>query len=208
MLLDGCEVFDCEQGSEEWLRARAGIVTASTFSDVMAKGRSKGSVSEQRRKLLFATAAEIITGEPTPHFGGNRHTQRGHALEPVVRSLYEMHTEEDVTTVGFIRRGRIGYSPDACVGMRAGFECKTRLPDLQIALLEADRLPLDHYLQCQGGLLVTGWPWIDYWSYCKGLPVFKKRIERDHATLSELNSELNIFHREVDMLVKKYGRPS
>ena len=40
--MDDIQVFDCEQGSDEWHLARAGTVTASVFSTVLAKGRGGG----------------------------------------------------------------------------------------------------------------------------------------------------------------------
>ena len=70
---DELQVFDCEQGTPEWLAARAGVVTASVFDVVQMKGRG-GGVSETRRKLLYQLAAEIITGQPCPQWGGNAHT--------------------------------------------------------------------------------------------------------------------------------------
>jgi hypothetical protein len=33
--------------------------------------------------------------------------------------------------------------------------------------------------QCQAGLLVSGRAWIDFISYCGGMPLFVKRVEPD-----------------------------
>lgn len=200
MLLDGCEVFNCEQGTPEWHQARCGIVTASTFSDVLAGG--KGIT---RTKLLYSVAAERITGQATPSWSGNAHSERGHALEPEIRALYEATSPEDVTQVGFIRRGRIGCSPDACVGEDGGLEIKTKLPHLQIEALEKGTLPSDHVAQVQGILLVTGWKFCDFRSYWPGLPQLKVRVYRDLDYLSRLSTELARFHNDVDAIVAKYG---
>lgn len=201
MLLEGCEVFNCAQGTPEWHAARCGIVTASTFSDVLAGG--KGIT---RTTLVHSVAAEIITGQPTPGWGSNAHTERGHALEPEIRSLYEATSPDDVEQVGFIRRGRIGCSPDACVGDVGGLEIKTKLPHLQIEALERGTLPPEHVAQVQGILLVTGWQWCDFRSYWPGLPQLKVRVYRDLDYLGRLSSELQRFHNDVDAIVEKYGR--
>ena len=198
-MLDGCEVFDCDQSSPEWFAARCGVVTASRFSDVLAGG--KGIT---RTKLLYETAAEILSGEPAEGFQGNKHTERGKAWEPEVRSLYAATAREPITQVGFIRRGRIGCSPDSCVGQNGGLEIKTRLPHLQIEVLENGELPSSNRAQVMGQLLVTGWDFIDYISYSRGLPLFQIRVQRDLSYLSNLKSELDRFINDVDRIVEKY----
>lgn len=202
-LLADCEVFDCEQNSPEWYAARCGVVTASTFKEVMAKGRNGGE-SEGRAKLIYSTAAEILTGIPTPSWGGNAHTERGHAMEQEVRDLYEATSPEPVKRIGFIRRGRIGCSPDSGVGENGGLEIKTKLPHLQLAALDKGVLPSEHVAQSQGILLVTGWQFIDFRSYWPGLPQLKVRVYRDTDYLSRLLHELSLFHTEVDRVVAKY----
>ena len=198
-MLDACEIIDCEQGGPEWFAARCGVVTASNFSDVLAGG--KGIT---RRKLLYATAAEILAGEPAETFAGNKHTERGKLWEAEIRSLYMATAREPVTQIGFIKRGRIGCSPDSCVGTEGGLEIKTRLPHLQIEVLEAGVLPSENVAQVQGQMLVTGWQFIDYISYSRGLPTFEIRVFRDTEYLSKLNGELARFNAEVDAIVEKY----
>ena len=202
-LLADCEVFDCEQNSPEWYQARCGIVTASTFATVMAKGRGGGE-SEGRAKLVYSTAAEILTGKPTPAWEGNGHTKRGHEMEQEVRDLYEATSQEPVTRIGFIRRGRNGCSPDAAVGYVGGFEAKTKLPHLQLAALDKGTLPSEHVAQVQGILFVTGWQRIDFRSYWPGLPQLKLRVFRDIDYLMKLSHELQQFHADVDRVVAKY----
>lgn len=202
MLLEGCEVFNCEQGTESWFAARCGVVTASTFSDVMAKGRG-GAPSETRRKLLYSTAAEIVSGRPSEGFQGNRYTERGKEWEDEVRSLYSASTDDDVTQVGFIRRGRIGCSPDSCVGDNGGLEIKTHAPHILIPMLERGELPPEHKPQVQGCLLVTGWQWMDFVAYYRGLPPLEVRVYRDLDYLSDLSAALAQFHSEVDTIVAR-----
>jgi len=207
MSLDAIEVFnseDCPQGSPEWFAARAGIVTASCFSDVLASGRGGGE-SKTRTKLLRTLATEVITGKPVPGWGGNEHTERGHALEDEARSLYASGCSEEVTQVGFVRRGRIGASPDSLIGEHGLLEIKTKLPHLQIELLEAGTLPSEHVAQVQGQMLVTGRLWCDFISYWPGLPLFEIRVQRDNAYLSSLNNSLTQFIREMDALIARYG---
>lgn len=200
--MDELQIIDCEQNSDAWYAARAGVVTASEFSTVMAKGRG-GAPSETRKKLLAIKAAEIITGGPVSAWQGNEHTERGHAMEQEIRDLYEATADEPVYQVGFMRRGRIGCSPDACVGDVGLFEAKSCLPHIQIARLESGGVPSEHFAQCQGQLLVSGRQWVDYRSYSPGLPQLRVRVRRDLPYLSTLNQELQQFIRELDALVNK-----
>ena len=202
MLNEELQIFECEQNSDAWYAARAGIVTASEFSTVLAKGRG-GAPSETRKKLLAIKAAEIITGGAVQAWQGNEHTERGHILEQEIRDLYEATSEHPVTQVGFMRRGRMGCSPDAVVGDDGLFEAKSCLPHIQITRLENGSLPSEHLAQVMGQLLVSGRQWVDYRSYSPGLPQLRVRVHRDLAYLSTLNTELQQFNRELDALVAK-----
>lgn len=199
---DALQIFDCEQGTPEWHAARCGVVTASVFATVMAKGRG-GGPSETRKKLLYQLAAETITGEHVPTWDGNKHTERGHAMEPQVRDLYMATCDEECRQVGFMRRGRIGCSPDTLVGEHGLLEIKTKLPHLQIEAALAGVLPSEHVAQVQGQLLVTGRQWCDFRSYWPGLPELRVRVYRDLPYLSTLHQELQTFVRELDALVDK-----
>lgn len=200
-MLDELQIFeDLEQGTPEWHAARCGVVTASVFHTVLAKGHG-GAPSETRKKLLYQLAAETITGEYVPTWDGNKHTERGHVMEPQVRDLYMATSALDCRQVGFMRRGRIGCSPDTLVGDEGLLEIKTKLPHLQIEAVLAGKLPSNHVAQVQGQLLVSGRQWCDFRSYWPGLPELRVRVYRDLPYLSTLNQELQVFIRELDALV-------
>lgn len=196
------QIFDCEQGTPEWLSARAGVLSASVFGVTMMKGRG-GGPSETRNKLLYQLAAERITGEPCPQWGGNEHTERGKVMEAQVRDLYEATSELPVRQIGFARRGMIGASPDSLVGDDGLLEIKTKLPHLQIDAVLAGVLPTEHQAQVQGQLLVTGRQWCDFRSYWPGLPQLKVRVYRDLEFMSMLNTAIRQFNAELDSLVAK-----
>lgn len=200
-MLDELQIFeDLQQGTPEWHAARCGVITASVFHTVLAKGRA-GAPSETRKKLLYQLAAETITGEYVPTWDGNKHTERGHVMEPQVRDLYMATSALDCRQVGFMRRGRIGCSPDTLVGEEGLLEIKTKLPHLQIEAVLAGKLPSEHVAQVQGQLLVSGRQWCDFRSYWPGLPELRVRVYRDLPYLSTLNQELQYFIRELDALV-------
>ena len=200
--MNDLRIFDCEQGSPEWLKARAGVPSASVFATVIAKGRG-GGPSETRAKLLRQLAAEVITGEPQPTWAGNQHTERGKAMEAQVRDLYESSSDLPVSEVGFMMRGRVGCSPDALVGDDGLLEIKTALAEKQIERLEAGVLPPEYKAQVMGQLYVSGRQFCDFISYWPALPQLRVRVYRDLDYLSNMKAELDRFVIELDALVSK-----
>lgn len=201
------QLIDCEQNSEEWLKARMGIPTASEFSTVMAKGRGGGD-SKTRQTYLYKLAGEIITGQPMESFT-SVHTERGHAMEAEARSAYEFMIDADCQRVGFIRSGRKGASPDSLVGDVGLVEIKTKLPHLVIEALLRGEFPPEHKAQCQGQLWVSEREWVDIAVYWPGMPLFVTRAVRDEPYIREMSSAVDQFNAELDMIVDRvraYGR--
>lgn len=197
-------IHDCAQNSPEWFEARRGIPTASEFSTVLAKGRGGGE-SVTRRKYLLTLAGQILTGEVVQTWAGNEHTERGHAMEDDARRLYAFQRDTEPTLVGFMRRGRAGASPDSTVGTSGLLEIKTKLPHLQLEVLEQDRLPPEHVAQVQGQLWVSGRDWCDFVSYWPKLPLFVTRVYRDEAYIAALAKAVAEFNEELDAIVAKYS---
>lgn len=198
------QIYDCEQGSDEWLKARLGIPTASEFHSVLAKGKGL-----TRRTYLLKLAGELLTGEPMERYS-NHHMERGKEMEAEARALYEFQTDHELTRVGFVRNEGIipdvviGCSPDSLIGVDGALEVKTKLPHLQLEVLESGKVPSEHIAQCQGTLLVTGRSWVDFVSYWPKLPPFIKRVHRDEMYIAELRVELKLFDKELKNIVELY----
>lgn len=197
-------IYDFPQGSPEWFECRRGIPTASEFATVLAKGRGGGE-SVTRRKYLLTLAGQIITGEIVAAWEGNEHTERGKAMEDEARSCYAFQCDADPKPVGFMRRGRAGASPDSLIGTDGVLEIKTKLPHLQLEVLEQNRLPPEHVAQVQGQLLVSGREFCDFVSYWPRLPLFVVRVYRDEPYIASLSQALADFNGELDAIVAKYS---
>ncbi len=192
------EIYDqIEQGSDEWRRLRAGIPTASEFSALLAKGEGK-----TRAALMRRLAGERITGEPEETFS-NGAMARGKEMEAKARATYALVTDAEPRLVGFVRNGNCGASPDAFLGEDGVLELKTAKPSVLIALLEADRFPLEHIAQCQGALLVTGRQWVDICVFWPGLPMLVKRAYRDVVYLANLRKEIDTFNADLAAMVER-----
>lgn len=196
--MDDLLIFDCAQNSPEWTEARRGIPTASRFSDILAKGQGI-----TRRKYLLTLAGELLTGDCAEGFT-NAHMERGHAMEDDARQLYAFMHEVDPVLVGFMRRGRVGASPDSLIGEDGLLEIKTKLPHLHLDCLEKGKLPSEHVAQVQGQLMVSGRAWCDFVSYWPRMPLFTIRVDRDDTYIAKLRQEVDDFLGELDVIVSKY----
>lgn len=198
------DIIDCEQGSPEWFAARLGVVTASEFHTVMAKGKG-GADSKTRATYMRKLIGELMTGEQSDNYT-NAHMERGKLMESEARDYYAFMTDIQSQRVGFLRRGRVGCSPDSLIGDNGLHEIKTKLPHLHIEVLLADELPPEHKAQCQGALWVSGREWIDFQSYWPKMPPFIKRCYRDEVYIKELETSVNQFIEEMDILHEKISK--
>ena len=168
---------DIEQGSDEWLAVRRGILTASEMRLIMTPTLRPAS-NDKERAHLFELIGQRITGYTEPHYISDD-MLRGHEDEIESRIRYAEHFYP-VTECGFVTRDMggfvIGYSPDGLVGDDGLIECKSRRQKYQIETILADEVPAEYLLQIQTGLLVTGRKWLDFVSYCGGMPMFVKRV--------------------------------
>ncbi|MFD0987415.1 lambda exonuclease family protein [Methyloligella solikamskensis] len=194
-------VLNCEQGSEKWALARAGIPTASEFSCLLAKGRG-GKESKARRTYLLKLAGERLTGVPMENYT-NAHMERGRVMEAEARDLYAFLTDTDPDQVGFIRRGDTGCSPDGLLGTKGAIEIKTKMAHLHLDCLLRDEFPEEHKAQCQGILWITERDWIDLVIYWPNLPLIVKRAWRDEPYIEELASAVGRFNEELLEVVEK-----
>ena len=168
---------DIEQGGEEWLALRRGILTASEMRLILTPTMRTAS-NDKERAHMFEILGQRITGYTEPHYISDD-MLRGHEDEVAARIRYAEHFAP-VTECGFVTNDDhgvvIGYSPDGLVGDDGLIECKSRRQKYQIETILADEVPAEYLLQCQTGLLVTGRKWLDFVSYCGGLPMVVKRV--------------------------------
>lgn len=193
--------YDLVQGSDEWLKARLGIITMSEVECLLVAGKSASGLGVGALTYANRLVAERITGEPADEFQGNRYTERGHELEPVARELYSSNSELEVIECGFITNHGVGYSPDSLPGDGL-LEIKTKTATKQVEIILSGEVPKEHIPQCQGGLWVSGRDWIDFVSYARGLPLFIKRIERDEDVIRKIADGCERLYEEVDRRMK------
>jgi hypothetical protein len=200
---------DVVQGTEEWLAARRGIVTASVIGQLITPRTVQPAGNDASRALTRTLVAERITGW-TEHVYVSGDMMRGTMDEPIARDLYG-RTVAPVTECGFmIRDGRgwrLGYSPDGLVGDDGLIEVKSRRPKEHLATILADAVPLENLAQLQAGLFVSGRAWCDYISYCGGMPMWVKRVFPDERWFDAIVVALAAFeHTAAGMLATYHER--
>lgn len=195
------EIYTHDQGSEKWFQCRLGIISASKFSDVLAKGTGK-----VRKNYILKLAGEIITGTRRKSYQ-NDDLKRGIEQEPIARAEYELVTGKSVDQIGFAKLGRIGCSPDGLIRSDGGIEIKSVIPEVQIETVLANKIPTGHKAQMQGCMMVLDCDWWDFVSFSPLIKnknyIFIKRMFRDAGYIANLEKELLSFIRELDDMVKK-----
>lgn len=189
---------ELQQGTEEWLSARCGIVTMSEVQCLLVNGKSASGFGAGALSYMDQLIGERITGEPAEGWGGNAHTERGKEFEPVARDLYTQRTGNQPEEVGIILNRGAGYSPDGLIGNDGAIEIKTKLPKYQVKVILDGEVPKEHMAQCQGGLWLSEREWIDFVSYWPGMPLFVKRAYRDEKMIRTIAERVEAFYEELD----------
>ena len=223
--------IQCQQGSSEWLQARAGVITASMFATAVTKltrasgDRKAGDFSATSDKYASDLAIEIISGKPYGEPPKAWTLQRGHELEPLARIAYETRTGNIAEEAGLVLTddSAFGYSTDGLVdpvydGGRvvssAGL-IEVKCPvDSQKILAMWSTGDVDEYMhQMQGGMWITGATWCDFLMYVPDLePVGKdlyvQRVHRDDTFIEQMERDLLAFHRRARAVEAKLRAPA
>jgi len=196
-------IDEYSQGTPQWRDALIGNPGASSFKRIVT---TKGEPSKSREEYMMELAGEVVTGEKTETYS-NKRMEDALILEDESRANYEYYHDVDIRQVAICypdEEKRYHASPDGLiVGESGGFETKDAIPKVQIKRLYKGTLPTEHYTQCQGSLLVTGY---DYWifqSYCRKMPPLTLTIKRDEKFISALARELDKFCLELAQMIRK-----
>lgn len=200
-------IHNCEQRSAEWYAARLGIITASAVGKLLTPTLKVAS-NDTARGLIASLVAERITGRVEPTFVSDD-MFRGIEHEPYARDLYSGLFQQAVE-VGFMRRDEddwtLGYSPDGLVADEGLIEIKCPRSKGHVQTILLDEVPAYYMAQLQAGLLVTGRKWIDYVSFCAGLPLYVKRVLPDPAWQDALVAACQAFETTAAQMVADYDQ--
>lgn len=200
-----------EQGSEAWVRARLGRVTASRVADIIAKGRGGGHAAS-RESYMDELIAERFTGQPAERFV-NDAMRWGTANEAGARTLYEFLRNVEVEQVGFIDHLTIpsaGASPDGLIGDNGLIEIKAPNTSTHLATIRRDVVPEKYITQIHWQAACTRRKWCDFVSYDPRveprLQLFIKRVPIDQVLVAKLEDAvrdfINDLEKQIEWLIK------
>jgi hypothetical protein len=197
---------DVEQGTDEWLELRRGILTASTIGQLITPSLKPAS-NQAARSLTLTLVAERITGHIDPVFVSDD-MLRGQMEEPLARDAYSEFRKANVEQIGFMTEDRwgftIGASPDGLVGNDGGIEVKSRRAKKHLQTILSDAVPPENMAQVQTCMLVSGREWWDYISYSAGLPLWVKRAYPDKKWQQVILIAAEAFEREAAQMIDQY----
>jgi len=210
-------ILDLPQGSQEWLEARAEVITASRFIDaraqlkVASKNGKAGDFTGKAIDYAWTIAMERISGQPLDQTFVTWQMRRGSELEPGGRMAYEIKTGQVVGDSGLILTDDsvFGYSSDGLVGDDGLVEIKCPASCQKIGSIWSDPVnaTAEYIDQIQGGMWITGRKWCDFIMYCPwlesvGKELFIQRVERDDNYIEALEQDLLAFNA----LIEKYRK--
>lgn len=194
---------DLFQGSDEWLAARCGMLTASEMHLIVTPATLKPARNEKERAHLYELLAQRITKFVEPHYVSDD-MLRGQDDEIEALGIYAQHYAP-TEAAGFITNDKwgftLGYSPDALVGSDGLVECKSRRQKFQVETFVvhafAGTIPSDYVIQVQTGLLVSERSWCDFVSYSGGLPMAVIRVFPDATVQNAIISAAGAFEERL-----------
>ena len=196
-------IFEGEQRTPEWFAARAGRLTGSRASDMLATIKSGEAAT--RRDYRTQLVVERLTGYPQESGYINADMQWGIDHEAEAFAAYEAQSGSLVRRTGFLSHTELmaGCSLDGDVEDFAGIvEVKCPKSATHWGYLRANAVPANHLPQIQHNLWVTGAQWCDFVSYDPrfpdGMQVFIKRVVRSELDIIAYQRCAEKFLDEVD----------
>ncbi len=190
-------IHEVEQNSPEWHVLRAGIPTASEFSNIVTPAKWEPSASQER--YLNALVHERRIGFSEDEFQSDD-MRWGNEYEQDAVDCYEFQNEVSTVKIGFVTddRKRYGASPDRFVGEDGLVEIKcpkgsTHVGYMRNRSIEKEKLP-----QLMGQLLLTGRKYVDIVSYHPKWEPVIIRVERDEQKIETLRTLLESFCDRLD----------
>jgi len=199
--------MNAPQGSDAWLAARAGCLTASAIADMIAKTKTGESAS--RANLRARLVAERLTGVPQgPDLSNNPAVRWGTDHEPLARAAYEVSRGVMVDQTGLVMHPEIqwaGASPDGLIDDDGLLEIKAPNTATHLEYLLAGIPPRKYQPQMLWQMECTGRQWCDFASFDPRLPddlqLFVVRLDRDQARIDEIRAEAIAFLAEVEEMI-------
>lgn len=196
-----------EQGSSEWKKEKAGVITGTRLEKVMGS-------KTLRENIKMELVSEILTGQ-IAEVPASLTMQRGTNEEPFAIKEYKERTGKDIQEFGLILHEKypfIGVSPDGLTGdLKHAVEVKNPNSSTHARYLVDGKLPKKYYWQVvQYFVVIDTLETLDFISHDSRVkldklklmvcPVTRKEIQEDAD--KALNAMLQI-KKEVDEIISE-----
>lgn len=196
-----------EQGSEEWFEARRGLMTASEMKFLVSK-TLKLIDDEKERDHCYELAAQRISGWVEQSFITDD-MLRGNVDEVRAKAKYQEVYKTQIENMGFITNDKfgftMGFSPDGMLdGRRRFLECKSRRQKFQLRTINGYKVPREHVIQVQTGLMISECESCDFVSYSGGWPMVTIPMKPDPVIQDVIFQASYKFEKRIKEIVKQY----
>jgi putative phage-type endonuclease len=208
-------IVEAMAGTDNWVAARRGCLTASRMADAMAylKTKSKDGQlveAEARRKLKFDLLAERLTGIAVSHYVTPA-MQHGIEQQPHATAAYEAATGEIVGPEVFVLHPRIdwfGATPDGLIGDAGIVEIKCPTTPTFLRWVTEGEVPAEHKPQMLAQLACTGRAWCDFIAFDPRVPephqLFIRRFEPEQSEIARIEVEAEKFLAELADMADRF----
>ncbi|WP_211828700.1 lambda exonuclease family protein [Kistimonas asteriae] len=199
----GFDPTKIEQGSPEWHRMRAGVVTASRADCLLA-----GKDTAKRQSYLAELVAQVCTGL-IPEEINAKALNWGKDNELNAREAYSAETFSVVKSIPLIYKDdlmRFGCSPDGLLSER-GLELKCPWASrTYIEFVCSDKIKPEYQKQCQFSMWVTD---LEKWDFASFDPRMRTKklqivtIKRDEKMMRQFDTCAAEFLADMDIMLAR-----
>lgn len=201
----GMIISGADQGSQEWLNIKLGVLSASNASKIVAK-----KDSETRNTYMSELVAQVATGIMEEF--NSKYTEWGHLHENAARSSYEFESGFELSQVPFIFKDesfREGCSLDSIANGKIPVEIKCPYNSVHyVKFFCDDKIKPEYVWQYQYQMRVTGADiahFVQYDPRMKSSPLKIVEVARDAEKQSMLDEAVPSFISDMDRMLAKIG---
>lgn len=198
--------IDLNQGSQDWLKLKLGVLSASNASKIVAK-----QGTQTREGYLFELVSQVATRAHAPISAAA--VEWGKSFEEPARASFELTHGHSIEPAPFVFKDetfREGASPDGLIyDQGLGVEIKVPFNSTHhVASLVSDKIKPEYQWQCQFQMRALD---CDEWLFCSYDPRFMRQplkiipVKRDQSMQSKLEDCVGEFISEMDAMLSELG---
>lgn len=210
-----CTFIECEQGSEEWVKARLAKCTSSRIEDVTKRGVG-GGPSASLETYLVELVCEHLTQKPCDDIKA-KPLEWGNENEPQARATYTLRSGNVVEQAGFATWNEnpfFGCSVDGLIGKEGLIEIKCPYRSVNhLKTFIRGTAPSEYIPQIQSQLLFTGRMWTHFVSFDPRMPKEQRitaiEVRRDEDYIqNKLRPKLDLAYERFQELLELVSQSS